>query len=284
MSVTIGADPEFFIFDNRSGEYGQIIECVGLIPGTKEQPFDLGDGFAAHEDNVCAELMIPPSTSPNVFADNIQKGKKLIKDTFLKKHFAFRTIGAHKFPKYRLESKQAKHFGCEPDHDAYVAGKARIAPDSLRKGTYRFAGGHIHIGGEFNCPPFVAALLCDVWITIPSMYPLKPTSAYASVVGKERLKWYGKAGIFRPKPYGIEYRTPSNWWTYNGTSAAHQADRALRVGHWMEHNSATQIRNAVQNTDWLAVKKLIEEPPTKVGLLTDALDNIMYNLRKVYPL
>jgi len=32
--------------------------------------------------------------------------------------------------------------------------------------------------------------------------------------GKERKKLYGKAGAYRYKPYGVEYRTLSNFWVF----------------------------------------------------------------------
>jgi hypothetical protein len=41
---------------------------------------------------------------------------------------------------------------------------------------------------------------------------------------------YGGAGSFRPKPYGMEYRTPSNNWTFDSATRQWvfmQVDRAL---------------------------------------------------------
>lgn len=46
----------------------------------------------------------------------------------------------------------------------------------------------------------------DLHLGVPSLVLDKDT---------ERRKLYGKAGAFRPKPYGVEYRTLSNFWIWS---------------------------------------------------------------------
>jgi hypothetical protein len=58
--------------------------------------------------------------------------------------------------------------------------------------------------------------------------------------GEERKKLYGKAGAMRIKPYGVEYRTPSNWWTFTDErcmwvwDATERALNNLKIHHGVE--------------------------------------------------
>ena len=73
------------------------------------------------------------------------------------------------------------------------------------RGNVRTCGGHIHLGGDFQCPDFVAALFAELFLGVFGRLPMN----FKSV----RQRWYGQPGIFRSKPYGIEYRTPDSSWT-----------------------------------------------------------------------
>jgi len=282
--VLIGADPEFFLYsyaneyDHDEGEEGYI-PCVGIVPGTKENPHQLGvPGFFAHEDNVALEVGIPPVANPLKFADNIAKVKKMVADQFLNDmHVELVYQSAVQFRPEQLESQQAQQFGCEPDYDAYTNGKVRTVPTKFGDDQLRFAGGHIHIGGNFNCPPFVAALFADVFIAMPNLVRQQP---YYSGLQQGRGNWYGKPGIFRPKPYGIEYRTPSNFWCQNHDLSAQIGEQALRLGRYLCDNNATTLRQAVQAIDWLAVQTMLSDTgpnskdrKEKALILLDALSN-----------
>src|SRR5690606_24428610 len=123
-----------------------------------------------------------------------------------------------------LETENALTFGCQPDYNAYTM-QTNLRPNTSDE-TLRSAGGHIHIGykdapeydPEYYIPDeeranIVRAL--DLFIGVPSIL-LEPDN--------KRKELYGKAGAFRPKPYGLEYRTISNYymedkklieWVYN---------------------------------------------------------------------
>ena len=65
--------------------------------------------------------------------------------------------------------------------------------------------GHIHIG--YDNPDYLTSLAIikamDLFLGVPSI-----------ILDSDniRRKTYGKAGAFRPKKYGVEYRTLSNFW------------------------------------------------------------------------
>src|SRR5690606_27611941 len=69
----------------------------------------------------------------------------------------------------------------------------------------RTAGGHIHVGYDNpdNAMSADIVLAMDVMLGVPSVLIDGDT---------RRRQMYGKAGCFRFKEYGLEYRTLSNFW------------------------------------------------------------------------
>lgn len=197
--MKIGADPELFLAD-RSGKY---ISSVGLIGGTKEEPKPLPmAGCAVQEDNVAVEFNIPPCDSVDSFIAAIQYNLDYLTKEVATRGLSLVITPSASFPPDQLQSRQAKVFGCDPDYNAWTGG---INPKPFaRNKNLRSAGGHIHVGfdGE-DLEPFSVVRAMDVFLAIPSL-ELDPDT--------ERRLLYGKAGACRPKPYGVEYRTLSNFW------------------------------------------------------------------------
>ncbi len=59
-NVTIGADPELFIVNEKTGK---IVSSIGLIPGEKGNAYKEGmpEGFGLQIDNILAEFNVPPT-------------------------------------------------------------------------------------------------------------------------------------------------------------------------------------------------------------------------------
>ena len=211
--ITFGADPELFI----TNESGVAIPAVGLIGGTKDKPRMVGE-YGLQEDNVMAEYTVPPAANIPQLIERAQLGlrttiraarEKVPGAGYLRSPVAMFDHGV-----LLAAGPQAAQFGCSPDFDAYANGAAhpRVSPDVLVRGTsaLRFAGGHIHLGYKDLCPDvpeFVVAMVCDITIglTLVSYHECQ----------SERRALYGKAGRYRPTPYGVEYRVPSNAWLYD---------------------------------------------------------------------
>ena len=289
MTISIGADPEFFLYNphieephdepmsesedwDGEGEppppayvapHGYL-PCVGIIPGTKEEPHQLANaepGFFVHDDNVCVEVGWPPTNDPRVFTRHAMLVKDLVQSEFLDRlHYELAVHPAIKFMPDQLNTPQARSAGCEPDYDAYTSGKVRSLGPELMKGNWRFAAGHVHLGGDFNCPPFVVALFADIFLHLQFMGQKSPASFY-NPDWQRRAEWYGRPGIFRPKPYGIEYRSPSNWWMKSARACRTMGNAAASLCHYLEKTSATNLRIAVQQIDWLALQTFLAEPP-----------------------
>jgi len=202
-NITIGADPEMFLFSESQNKF---VPVCGLIGGTKSEPLPISDkGHFLQEDNVMAEFCIPPATSRKMFIEDIQFVKDYIAETILKpRGLIYKCVGSAIFDENDLVSEQAQEFGCDPDYDVYTfeANKvSRVNP------LLRSAGGHIHVGYDNNNPQtsFELIKVMDLFLGLSSII-LDPDT--------ERRKLYGKAGTYRLKPkYGFEYRVLSTFWT-----------------------------------------------------------------------
>jgi hypothetical protein len=251
MHVTIGADPELFM---QSGN--KLISAIDKWGGTKEFPIPLGigDGFAVLEDNVMVEFNIPPADSDKQFVENIQLSLSTIEKRIKDMGYEMSVLASGNFDKDQLDHWAAFVFGCDPDYNAY-SGVKNAKPSIDAFPNFRSCGGHVHVGcGELTFDQACAAVaFCDLHLGIPSM--LLDTDV-------ERKKLYGKAGAFRVKPYGFEYRTLSNFWIFSPHLIKwvyHAAQRA--VEHYQSGFNLEpfyhDIQNAINNNDKELQKKLI---------------------------
>jgi hypothetical protein len=165
-----------------------------------------------------AEFCIPPATTSNEFYLGIQKALEYINGAIPKQLETIALPASHVDKKY-LQTENAKLFGCEPDYNAWTH-TVNNAPGTST--TLRTCGGHIHIGYDNPCEMLNLWIIMamDLFIGVPSI--IQETD-------NDRKTMYGKAGAFRHKPYGVEYRTISNYylqdkkltnWVFNNTKSA----------------------------------------------------------------
>jgi len=100
-------------------------------------------------------------------------------------------------------------FGCDPDQSAWGE-ECRPATIDASKHPWRYAGCHIHLGvlGEPNYFRAEGQMHTNI-------KALDRTVGLASMViadgnDHRRRGIYGRPGIYRHQPHGMEYRTPSN--------------------------------------------------------------------------
>ena len=197
--LAVGSDPEFFI-QNRDGK---IIPSRGIIPGTKKKPRPLVWG-AVHRDNVCCELNPLPGMSESEFSDNFENLKEEVEDKMLRpRRMSLVAKTSHEFTLEQLSYREAMEFGCDEDFTIWNRIQPPVARDPYS--LVRSAGGHIHIAIAGMARASLATVISrlDLFISV-LLVLLDPDTL--------RRQSYGKAGCYRIKPYGIEYRTPSNVW------------------------------------------------------------------------
>lgn len=204
-NFTLGCDPEMFLIDGD----GKLTSAIGRIGGSKRmpRPLGIGEGFAVQEDNVAVEYNIPPSDSAAAFDVNINKAIDAIYQEVKQQGLAFSHLSAASFPEDELIHPMAMEFGCDPDFDAWKDGAKNPRPKADDH-TLRSCGGHVHVGYKFRSKQDV--------INFVKIYDL--VAGVPSVLmddGEKRKQLYGKAGAYRPKPFGLEYRTLSNYWTFD---------------------------------------------------------------------
>ena len=246
MTTSVGFDPEFFTYSKKDMK---IVPVCGLLGGTKGDPVPFEgtpEGFGYHEDNVVAELNVPAAEDYYMAMENLTNGINYMTRELKTHGLAIRYQGQHKFDAEDLVDPKAKEFGCDPDLDAYTGGK-HLRTNVPDFGNFRFAGGHIHLGGDFKCPAFVVALFADLVLG----------TRLNSVSEDERKKWYGAPGIFRVKDYGVEYRTPSCGWLKYEDSRYDLIQRAYALCEWLEGSTALQIKKVCDTVEWLTVREFI---------------------------
>lgn len=202
-TIRCGADPEVFLCNTK----GKLISSIGYINAGKENPLQIPDmppGFTLQEDNVSLEYGIPPAASADEFVHNIQAVMEASKKYIGK--LSFSKLSCHIFTKDQMRHPNAYIFGCEPDFNAWT-GEQNPKP-VLPHDFMRSAGGHIHVevpcDGKDDQQRVVQYM--DLYLSVPAVIMDQ---------GEERKKLYGAAGAYRPKSYGVEYRSLSNFWIFD---------------------------------------------------------------------
>jgi hypothetical protein len=205
MQFKLGCDPELFL----QNATGKLMASCGLIGGSKAVPLPLpflGEGYAVQEDNVAIEFNIPPASNAAEFQESIKKTlAHLVERVKSEYDFSLSTLSAASFSKDQLENPAAREFGCDPDYNAWTM--RRNPKPKAEDDTLRSCGGHVHVGYDKKRMDEVMLIRAmDLFLGVPSVLMDK---------GELRKQLYGKAGAFRNKNYGVEYRTLSNFWVPN---------------------------------------------------------------------
>ena|SRR5687768_15964370 len=91
---------------------------------------------------------------------------------------------------------------------------------------------HIHI--SYEKPDYGVSIelikALDIFVGLPSVLQDED---------KERRKLYGKAGAYRFKKYGVEYRTPGNYWIFTPDLVKEMFDQVNRAVEFV--NSGREI-------------------------------------------
>lgn len=284
----LGADPELFI---QNAE-GAIIPICGLIGGTKEEPLVVNNfvdmlygqeqhrrllrdrenkiperigNYAVQEDNVMLEFNVPAYGDPDMFQSAIGKILHVLDVSILAKHAA--TIKtdcvSHSFKADQLASHpQALTIGCLPDNNAYADNpedNERQPFNAAVFGNNRFCGGHLHVQyNTGNVPEHVFAQFMDLAAELPFLR-----------WDKQRLRrmFYGQPGIYRKKPYGIEYRTTSNFWLGRGFREKWLptlVDNVFAMARYA-NTDPDVLRDAYEKIDWGAVQEAIKTEDAKMA-------------------
>lgn len=217
VDTTVGCDPEVFLVDGS----GSIVSAIDLIGGSKEAP-RLCKGGSLQEDNIMAEIGTNPTSDCGQFLLNLDAVmSELVRVTNLQPLIkASAYIDEHILMKNK---NRAFLFGCEPDYNAYT-GEENPNPSS--KSFLRTCAGHIHLGYDWEdeTEENVMRIVQYMDYIVGLWTVLKDEDT-------RRRSKYGKAGAFRYKQYGLEYRVPSNFWLKTKELSAEMFHRTKLAFH-----------------------------------------------------
>jgi hypothetical protein len=203
MKILIGSDPELFVLKD-----GEPSSAIGMVGGDKKNPVAC-DGGALQEDNVLLEFNTDPTSCPNEFVNTMHRVLGEARKVANAHDHEIEIASSHEYTRDFLMNQPSKamEFGCTPDYNCLDASMNR-SPNPFT--TLRTAGGHVHIGWGDGLPEdsttpeqLSVARMADYLLGVWSV--LHDTDT-------RRRELYGAAGAYRPKKYGIEYRTMSNFW------------------------------------------------------------------------
>lgn len=221
-TLKIGADPELFV-KLADGQFisGHVFEC-----GTKANPMLTKHG-AVQVDGMALEFNVTPAENKVEFVNNTISVLKDLNQLVGARYAGAKLVAIPvcDFGKEYIQSvpEIASALGCNPDFDGYTKEPNPVPNAEL---PFRTGSGHIHIGwtdGADSREHF--ELCCDVakeldyYIGLPSLLWDKDN---------RRRELYGRPGAFRPKPYGMEYRVPSNAWLKSRQTIEFVYDRASK--------------------------------------------------------
>ena len=256
MSVLVGCDPELFLKDAN----GNWKASCGLFGGSKENPLPFGQtkGFALQEDNVALEFNIPPAWNAHMFDTSLEYALSHLNERANALGLGLSISASAIFPEEELAHPKAQVFGCDPDYNAWTE-EQNPRPDAGNP-LLRSCGGHVHVGvKKYSYVQKIELIrLLDVLLGVPSIFLDKDS---------ERRKLYGKAGAYRNKEYGVEYRSLSNFWVAKSDlrkwvfTEVQKAARMIDEGYTVPVEEGEAIRQAIDQGDYAAARYVQEKFP-----------------------
>lgn len=201
--VTMGSDPEYFL--TRDGKI--VPGTPDKIPGTKTKPEKISRTTSVQLDNVLVEMTHDPAMTNIAFKNIMNLSFIHLRDFLYKRGFGISIKSSHVFKEKDLYMDHCKVFGCEPDFSAdHNDPVLPINPAVV--GGLRTASGHLHLGFDRN-------LTMHEKILVVKMLDFVLGAPLLSLNNDpQRRTLYGQASRFRNTPYGLEYRTLDNAWTF----------------------------------------------------------------------
>lgn len=211
-AITLGADPEILLIDKTTKEPWGAVDCS---KGTKEEPESVGFG-AIQVDGMALEYNIDPAKTIDEWVEYHNKVQEVLVDKASEQGLDSCDMSLLDYTKYIKSENPTDDeliFGCDPDLNAGT-GEENEMPDNDGSIMFRTAGGHVHVGFS-NWSEECGDALESARVLTKMMDATLGLWSVIEDSGIERKQLYGKAGAFRIKPYGFEYRTLSNFWVFD---------------------------------------------------------------------
>jgi hypothetical protein len=264
---SLGVDPEVFVFDKNKKKF---VSPHKFSTGTKKKPEQLR-GYDLQVDGMALEYNSRPIiiTASNRFLLKQVRGPVSLIQRKLGSRYKIIPTPTADFDdeEWHNAPDENKILGCNPDMNAWT-----LAPNPTPDGDVKFrsGAGHIHIGWGYRFQEgeqlnYVCAQLTK---------ELDAHLGVASILfdgDTRRRTLYGKAGAFRAKPYGVEYRTLSNAWLRSPSAASYVIGVVKDVVSRMlggDRRSTDEVQGIINNNKTAEAVKFLSDnnmtlPPTK---------------------
>ena len=195
----VGTDPELFVLDKNS----KVIPAFRFLPSEKMRAGEA----APFADGFQTEFTPKPNYCIAYVVDNIRDRMQRLLEEATKVGGELSFTDVVSVPDINTYTDAEIALGCSPSMNAYA--EKSVIPKNPRKVAFRTAGCHIHLG-TLNSETDIDAYDPDSLVRFLDQVtgPLY-TSLFEGLENPARRTMYGRAGEFRIKPYGIEYRTPA---------------------------------------------------------------------------
>lgn len=255
QNILIGSDPEVMLtrVSPTTGKEELYPSYLAKIPGTKKKPYPIGQDCFIQVDNVMAEFCVPPTDNPENMFKAIQHCI-----SFTEKKFGVKVKpgSSGEYLSLYLNHPTGMRFGCESDFCAWNLSE-NPTPNCKNK-NLRSAGQHLHVSYEKPNDKTSVELIkaLDVFVGLPGILQDDDT---------QRRKLYGRAGSFRLKKYGVEYRTPGAYWIFTEElvkqifSQVQEAVNFVNSGRVLSFEEGKLIQRAINSSN----KELAVELITK---------------------
>lgn len=224
MELLVGADPELFVFKKGTPISGHVFKC-----GTKHRPMKTENGHV-QVDGLALEFNVVPAKTKGEFVKGIRSVlgdlQKIVQERDAE--CVLRAIPTVHFEKKYMQSlpPRARALGCNPDYNAYTL--MENAPPNPGA-PFRTGAGHVHLGWTHDADPdgYDHFAMCAALARELDYYLGLPSLEWDD--DQERRSLYGKAGAFRPKSYGMEFRVLSNKWVSDETICGYVYDQTHKA-------------------------------------------------------
>lgn len=252
--ILLGTDPEVFIEDKN----GEIVSAVGLIQGTKYEPFPIDDeGHFIQIDNIAFEFNIPPCATAEDYVKHINYVKNYLEVVANSHGYTLSKKASGEINPIHLQTEESQTFGCEPDLNVYL--KDLNLPVDTNT-NLRCVGGHVHISypnNTFEKSERIVKMF-DILLTLPSLLIDNDV---------RRRELYGKAGSFRLKDWGVECRALSNFWIHDDSLIKWVFEQTVKVVNIVLEdkdapyidNFSERVREAIDKNSKVKAQKLLLE-------------------------
>lgn len=263
MNMTIGCDPELFLFDNL---LQRIVPAVGKIGGTKQKPLQLTKG-TVQLDGTVVEIGTHPASSPQEFVDNLQSVISEVQTKLDNRFHGRYSLRCGALAGYSAQDISPNHIGfdvgCEPQYSfedentlVKVEGQDKLDINAIP------VGGHIHVGFGCNLPITDKRLVVSVARYVEKLWSRMVQTSTASTAQRNVLMNAHKP-IIRIKPYGFELRNLDSYWLADKGLAASMFSLLGTTATLLSSGNGSRIAMPYQVNKYLAISSAAKALPAK---------------------